>query len=251
MIINEYGNPSDPTLILLAPILLSGEDLHRLMSPFFADPYHFIAPDQGGHGKAGNYVSLEAEYTTLKQFLSEKGIGKIALLYGASLGAATAYRLFQDPDLEIGCMWLDGAILNKNAMIAEKYMASMFKNHKKKMAETNREVPVSLIKNYGPDLAKTMARNLKQLTQKDVDAISHAVCHCDLKTLSSQAQRKIHLDFGEKDHALTYSKKAIPVYLPGAELVIRKGLGHCEYMAGHMEEYMEEILDFMRKNRDR
>ncbi len=249
MTINAYGNPSDPAVILLAPLLVSGEDIYSYMSPFFTGSCYFIAPDQGGHGKAGNYVSLEAEYNTLKQFLSEKGIRKITLLYGASLGASTAYRLFTDPGFEIECMWLDGVILNKNAGIAEKYMSSMFKNQKKKMAETHREVPVSLIRSYGPDLAKLMAKNLKRLTQKDVDAISHACCHCDLKTLGSQVQKKIHLDFGEKDYGLTYSKKALPVYMPGAELVIRKGFGHCEYMAGHMKEYMDQVLAFMEKNR--
>ena len=72
MFINEYGNRNDPTLILLAPMMISGSDLYSQMSPFLQDSYHIIAPDQGGHGKAGVYISADEEYQTLKIFLLEK-----------------------------------------------------------------------------------------------------------------------------------------------------------------------------------
>ena len=71
MFINEYGNRNDPTVILLAPMMISGADLYGQMSPFFQASYHFIAPDQGGHGKAGAYISADEEYKTLKSFLLE------------------------------------------------------------------------------------------------------------------------------------------------------------------------------------
>ena len=59
MFIHEYGSKEDPLVLLLAPMMVSGEDLYRLMHPYFTDNYHFIAPDQGGHGKAGAYISAE------------------------------------------------------------------------------------------------------------------------------------------------------------------------------------------------
>ena len=62
MFIHEFGNRDDPTVILLAPMMVSGTDLYALMSPHFTGTYHFIAPDQGGHGKAGAYTSADEEY---------------------------------------------------------------------------------------------------------------------------------------------------------------------------------------------
>ncbi|MCR5173583.1 MAG: hypothetical protein K6C09_02975, partial [Oscillospiraceae bacterium] len=62
------------------------------MSQFFQDSYHIIAPDQGGHGKAGAYISADEEYKTLKSFLLETECLTIELLYGASMGVAVAYR---------------------------------------------------------------------------------------------------------------------------------------------------------------
>ncbi len=71
MFINEFGNRNDPTVILLAPMMISGTDLYDQMSPFFRGSYHIIAPDQGGHGRAGAYISADEEYQTLKRFLLE------------------------------------------------------------------------------------------------------------------------------------------------------------------------------------
>ena len=63
MFINEYGNRNDPTVILLAPMMISGSDLYGQMSQFFQDSYHIIAPDQGLHGKAIPVYILKAELT--------------------------------------------------------------------------------------------------------------------------------------------------------------------------------------------
>ena len=91
MFINEYGSRDAPTVMFLAPMMVSGSDLYGLMSPFLRGCYHIIAPDQGGHGKAGTYISADNEYQTLRSFLLETDCREIALVYGASLGVAVAY----------------------------------------------------------------------------------------------------------------------------------------------------------------
>ena len=49
MYINEYGNPENQKLILLAPMMISGENIYELVSPHLKGEYFIIAPDQGGH----------------------------------------------------------------------------------------------------------------------------------------------------------------------------------------------------------
>ena len=131
MFIHVYGNPEDPKVVLLAPMMVSGEDLYQLMKPYFKGDYFFIAPDQGGHGKAGAYISAEEEYRELKAYLVENDYKKIDLLYGASMGVAVAYRLFMDPDFAVGKAWFDGVALNKDAAVAEVVMRNMFRKRKK------------------------------------------------------------------------------------------------------------------------
>ena len=90
MFINEYGNRDNPTIVLLAPMMVSGADLYELMKPYFKGSYHVVAPDQGGHVKAGAYISADEEYRALRSFLLENNCTEIALVYGASLGVAVA-----------------------------------------------------------------------------------------------------------------------------------------------------------------
>ena len=45
MFINEYCSKNDPTIILLAPMMVSGSDLYNLMKPYFKSNYHIIAPN--------------------------------------------------------------------------------------------------------------------------------------------------------------------------------------------------------------
>ena len=83
MYINEFGSKDKPVIILLAPMMVSGQDLYNLMSPYLKGEYRIISPDQGGHGSAEAYVSADDEYQQLKQFLEKQGIKKIKLVYGA------------------------------------------------------------------------------------------------------------------------------------------------------------------------
>lgn len=245
MFINEYGGRDDPTMILLAPMMVSGSDLYRLMKPHFRNDHHIIAPDQGGHGKAGGYTSADEEYRTLRSFLLEIGCTRIALLYGASLGVAVAWRLFFDPVFQVDRAWFDGVALARNAGFAEWFIKRMFRSRKEKLAKTPVEASPSLVKMYGHDFARMMTKNFERITISDIDAICHACCHYDLRELTDEEQQKLHLDFGGKDFDWAYSRKTIPRNMPNAELVIRPGYPHCGYMAAETRAYVEQIEAFM------
>ena len=245
MFINGYGNRNDPTVILLAPMMISGSDLYVQMSPFFRGSYHIIAPDQGGHGKAGAYISADEEYKTLKNFLLETECTTIELVYGASMGVAVGYRLFFDSTFTVCHAWFDGVALKDNSNLAEQFMRRMFRSRKRKLAKTHVEASPTLVSMYGYDFARMMTKNFERITPADIDAICHACCYYDLRKLTDEEQKKLHLDFGDKDFDWMYSKKTIPVYMPKAELAIRPGYAHCGYMAAHPKEYVEEIERFI------
>lgn len=245
MYINEYGNPKSPKIILLAPMLVSGEDLYRLTVPCFKGDYCFIAPDQGGHGKAGAYIGAEAEYQQLKKYLLEKDYTKIKLAFGASLGGAVAYRLYNDADFIVEKAWFDGVALRKSASFAEWLMVRVFRQLKRKLARNPDEVPGRLVKMYGHDFAKMMARNFKRVTVQDIDAICYACCHYDLNLMSKEKQASLHLEYGSVDPDYKLSKKSLSMFLPDIVPVIRNGYAHCGYMAAHPQAYAEEMERFI------
>ncbi len=245
MYINEYGDRDDPAVILLAPMMVSGSDLYRLMSPYFRGSYHVIAPDQGGHGRSGPYVSAAAEYRELKAFLLETGCTRIRLVYGASLGAAVGWRLFLDPDLRVSRAWFDGTALCANARFAEWSMKRLFRSRKRKLARTGAAVSENLVRMYGYSFAKMMTENFRRITPEDIDAICRACCRYGLRELTAREQESLHLDFGSKDFDWRYARRTIPKFMPGAEVTLRPGYPHCGYMAAYPREYTEEVERFM------
>ncbi len=246
MYINEYGNPKDPKLILLAPMMISGSNLHDLMSPYLKGDYFIIAPDQGGHGKAGEYISADDEYRQLREYLQKNGYTDIKLVYGASLGVAVGWRLFMDKGFNVEHAWFDGVALSeKPSRMAEILVGRMFKKRKKKLERTHVEASGSLVNWYGYDFAKMMTKNFERITLNDIDAICYACCHYDMKELTPEQQRSLHLEYGEKDFDLKLSAKSLPKFMPDVKPVIRKGYPHCGYMAAHTKEYVEEIEAFI------
>ena len=74
MFIHESGSKEDPLVLLLAPMMVSGEDLYQLMHPYFKKyNYHYIAPDQGGHGKAGADFKRQFTMESYRQFFLDAG----------------------------------------------------------------------------------------------------------------------------------------------------------------------------------
>ncbi|MCR5330268.1 MAG: hypothetical protein K6E62_03640 [Lachnospiraceae bacterium] len=173
MFINEYGNRNDPTVILLAPMMISGSDLYGQMSQYFQGSY------------------------------------------------------------------------KNSAGFAEWLVSRMFRKRKKLSAKLKGKSCSMLVKMYGDEFARLMAKNFERVTPQGIDTICHACCHYDLRKLTDEEQEKLYLDFGEKDLELKLSGKAIPVYIPKAELTIRPGYQHCGYMAAHPKEYVEEIEQFI------
>lgn len=245
MYTNEYGNREDPTIILLAPMMVSGENLYEIMSPHFKRQYHFIFPDQGGHGKAGAYISADDKYAQLKKALVKSGHRDIFLVYVASMGSAIGYRLFMDKEFEVKHAWFDGVVLTEKAAFAEWLMKTMFHRQRRKLLKSHIDASPSIVKMYGHDFARMMTHNLERITEADIDHICYACCHYRLRLLSNEEQRKLHLDFGEKDPDLRYAKKSIPKYMPSVKPTIRKGYTHCAYMAAHPAEYVQEIESFI------
>lgn len=245
MYINEYGDKSAPVIILLAPMMVSGQNIYEMMKPHMKGSYRIIAPDQGGHGRAGAYVSAEQEYAELKGWLIKNDIRQVRLVMGASLGVALAYRLYMDSDFKVEKAWFDGVALKTSSDFAEWFMRRMFRKRKKKFGNKPVDASPSLVKMYGYDFAKMMTGNFKQITESDIDAICYACCHYDMKKFSDEQQRNLHLEYGEGDPDYMLSKKSLAKYLPEVKPIIRKGYSHCGYMAAHTKEYAEEMEAFI------
>ncbi len=245
MYVREYGDPENPKILMLHPVNMTGEELYQKLQVHLDWDYCIIAPDQGGHGKSGPYQSVLEETVQLLRYLREKQYTRFKLLYGASMGCAIAWRLMQEKDLQFEKIWLDGPLLQRHAVVTEAAMSSMYQRQLQTYQVMPNKSPNHLIRLYGEEIGEMMKRNFMQLTPRDIRRISYACCHYNLKRIPEDVQRCMHLDWGSRDLEYRLSQPAIQTYFPHATVRLRRGYGHCSYMAKQTRYYVEEMERFI------
>ncbi len=244
MYIHEYGDPSDPKMLFLHPMCLTGENIYQYLLPYLKGKYCIIAPDQGGHGQSGPYVSLEEELAVLTDYLLGKNYTDILFLYGASMGVTVASELLKDPRFHFHRIWFDGGgFMNWTprfqGMIAVGMRVGLF--FFRLYAKITGKV---FARAYGEKFAPVMRENFAHLSNNDIIHILGMFTQRAVTSVPEEVQYHMHLEWGEEDANYKKSKEAIEREMPHAEVVLREGYGHCGYMAFHTEEYIREVEAF-------
>ncbi len=245
MYVHEYGDKNLPKWLMLHPLGLTGENIYNMCRDYLSWDYCILSPDQGGHGSSGPYISLDDEMSTLTGYLLERGYTDLLVVSSSSMGTIAAYEMLKDDRFHIENVWFESGLFKKNAPIVEIAMRRMFF----KMLDDFQKDPESLserhVKLYGEEYAKVMRDNFLRLTRTDIARISETFTHRRMVSLPEDVQKKIHLDWGDEDILERLSRRDIPRWFPESEVTVRKGYGHCSYMAYHIAEYMAEIERFI------
>ncbi len=245
MYVHEYGDQNLPKWLMFHPLGVTGQNLYDLCHKHLTGDYCIISPDQGGHGSSGPYISLDDEMNTITGYLLDRGYTDLLIVSASSMGTIAAYEMLKDDRFHIDNVWFESGLFKKNAPAVQFFMKRMFFG----MLRDLNKNPQSLIERhvnlYGEEFAGMMRDNFLQLTKTDISRISKAFSHRRMVTLPYDVQKKIHLDWGDEDILERLSRKDLPRYFPESEVTVRKGYGHCSYMAFHNAEYMAEIERFI------
>ncbi len=245
MYINVYGDPHDPVILALHPMSITGQDLYEALKPSLSGSYFVIAPDQGGHGRSGPYVSRDEELNTLKTYLLDNGCTDIRLLYAASMGVAAAYEILKDPAFHVDKVWFDGASLSEAAPKGMGFIRPAVRMALKFYRLFPFVIGNSFVKHYGPVFGEKMKHNFSAIGDEDVVRIFTGISQTEPVEMPAQTQENMHIEWGENDGAYKSSADFVRKYLPSAQIVVRKGYGHCTYMAAHTGEYVKEVEEFL------
>ncbi len=245
MYVNEYGDPSLQKWLMFHPLGLTGENIYEMCRDYLSGEYCILSPDQGGHGRSGPYISFEDEKNTLTDYLLKRGYTDFLIVSGSSMGTIMVYEMLKDERFNVDYAWFESGLFKKNAPVVQIFMKRMFYG----MIDSFKKDPQSLserhVKLYGEYYAKVMRDNFLRLTKTDISRISEVFCHRKMVKLPSDVQKRIHLDWGDEDILERLSRRDIPRWFPESEVTVRKGYGHCSYMACHIGEYMAEIERFI------
>ena len=241
MHIHTHGSKGDPVIIILHPMGITGEKMYEVVGTKFRGEYYFITPDMGGHGsEKRKFRSARAEAAALHNYLLQKGLTQIRLLYGASLGCAVSLHLLRYEDLNIEHAYLDGAPVARLSAVMRKIFAPVLV-WQQDMIIRNREKGISdFVKRYGRDIAEHMADSFLKFDKESIYHIGRDCVVGNIPDLPQEIQKRISFDWGEKE---LYTKTSMPLVRkiwPDAEVIVRPGMEHCEAMA-QVPDYVEKI----------
>jgi len=232
MHIHTHGIKGDPVIVILHPMGITGEKMYEIVGSKFRGEYYFITPDMGGHGsEKREFRSARAEAAAMHNYLQQKGLTQIRLLYGASLGCAVSLHLLRYEDLNIEHIYLDGAPVARLSALMRSIFAPVLV-WQQDMIIRNREKGISdFVKRYGRDIAEHMADSFLKFDKETIYHIGRDCVVGNTPYLSRELQQRISFDWGEKE---LYAKTSMPLVKkiwPDAEVIVRPGMEHCEAMA--------------------
>lgn len=247
MKIHTYGDPKDPVVLLIHPMLLNGEQMVEHFGKKLPGNYFFVAADQAGHGEDASAFTPRQDARELKRFLQDRGIGEVELLYAASMGGTTAMPLLSLGELYYKTVYLDGIPLGKSKGIKGLLSIFGYLAARKKAARDPAFLAKTLSPVYGEELGMSMAKQLGRLRAENVVRILK-ICQngCGVP-VDPAVCGSLSFEWGEKELNRIEGEPLAKRLYPWSKVLIIPDSRHCERLGKEPEILAQEI----RKEMDR
>jgi|GEM_PF-191222 len=261
MEVHEFGEKTNPKIVLIPGNLMTWRQFEDLI-PLLSDDYYVIAISTDGYDGNGTttFTTAQASADHLAAYLREKHDGRIDLVFGESMGCATALMLFHWQKVHVESMILNGAqnmdlgplnsLLKKSIPKGQYKMARQFQES----GDTG-DFPLmaKLFIRQDEDKMKKMVRHAaKNISLESIqNATSEALSL--FRTLSTyEPVPDAHVGFwhGSKEPNIKSAWKIIQQVYPLAQELAFEGFGHGEVMA-HPDMLAKEIRRFMNGSHSR
>ena len=241
MKIHCFGDPKDPVLVLLHPMLLNGQVMIESIGKKLQGSYYMIATDQAGHGEDDSLYSPRDDAEELKKYLLEHGFNEIELLYAASMGGLTAMELIKLGGIRYHSVHLDGIplapIKGFNNLFAR--ITYQFAWNK---ARKDPSSFVSLFSSaYGDENGAVMAAQFGKLSKQNLKRVLDACAAGCAVTLTEDQCPHMIFDWGSKEINYRQGKPLAEKLYPWAKHIVRENFGHCEYLGKKPDSYALEL----------
>ena len=242
MYIHTYGNPGDPVVLLLHPMLVSGKQMYDLIGTKLKGNYFIIAPDQSSHGNDGTaYISPEKDGDVLYRYLKDNNYTDITMMSTLSLGGVLAMQLLKRDDLKFHSIHIDGVPLAPTNLFTKIYVPLLYMYFWKK-ANKDMDVMVEKLSDmYGESMGRNMAVQFTRMSRESVRKITEACVRGCAITLDEEIQKRITFEWGENEINARYGKDLAEMMYPMSKVVIRNGYDHCVYMTKNIDDYVDEL----------
>ncbi len=242
MKIHTFGDPGDPAVVLIHPMLFTGQQMIDRLGRKLPGRCYLIAPDQGGHGEDFGPYTPGKDAEALHRFLKEKGIADVRILYAASMGGVLSMRLLHLGGIRYHTVRMEGIPL-RNAGAAKALLATLgFLRTASQARRDPAAIAAKLAPAVGPDTARSMAEQLGRLSRTNICRIQWACVSGSAVPLDPSGIGRMTFEWGEKEINSLGKPLAEQMY-PWAETVILPGKGHCERLSKEPEALAAELAD--------
>ena len=247
MKIHIYGDPKDPVVLLIHPMLVNGEQMVEHFGKKLPGKYCFITTDQAGHGEDESDFTPQEDALEIKQFLQKQGIREVELLYAASMGGLTAMPLLSLGELYYKTVHLDGIPLGKTKGIKGLLSGFGYLAARKKAAKDPSSLAKTLATVYGEKLGMNMAKQLGRLRAKNVVRIVNACQNGCGVPVDPAVCGSLTFEWGEEEVNRIEGEPLAKRLYPWSKVLIIPHSRHCERLGKEPEILAQEI----RKEMDR
>jgi len=236
MHVYEPGEEETPTILIIHPMLSSASSMKAALCDHMGPGLRFLVPDLSAHGDeaSASYVSAASEAAAIHEWLASRGLSRLSLGFGASLGGVILFELLRFPDLSFDRLFIEGVSFYSGGPVARVggsiLSRVMVAKHRKAVRDPKAGAR-KLARLYGEETARSMVASFAAMNEDSVRSIVHDCSHVSLPPLSPTTQRRCTFAYGDKDSDLRLARRVIPRLYPQAELRIWPGSGHCEHMS--------------------
>ena len=243
MKMHDVNQEQTEVVLLLHPMLATGDIMHALLAEPMGQEYRYLIPDFSGHGTALSdaYESAMGEARQICAYLEEQGIHRLRLAFGASMGAVVLMELLRAPGIQIDRLFFEGASMHTHGVFNAilKYVMT----GKQRKARAYPQIAMEKMGQlYGDQVKEIMVRQMISLPEESLSHIIRDCARVRLPELTPEQQRGCVFAYGEKDSDLKRAKKLCLKKYPHAKLKVWPGKGHCTYLTEDPSGYAEQLL---------
>lgn len=238
----EEGPEDAPVALLVHPMLVD-ERCFRPLTQRLAGRYRFVLPTLDGHYDGSpDFASAVEEARGMAAWLQGRGIDRIEVLLGASLGGAVALEmlgLLGDSPCSVGRAVVDGAPLFDSRVVHAGFVkeARRMRDLARAGSPEATRASESFFSGHGDELIACARR----FSDASLEAVAAATCRARLPRLPEGTQRRLTFAWGMKELAFKSASRVLAAY-PHARVAVKRGLDHCGYLTGDPDGYAAEFF---------
>jgi pimeloyl-ACP methyl ester carboxylesterase len=240
MIFETMGNPASAKIGLLLHAMAADGSQFREIGALLEDEYFLIIPTFDGHYKEGKteFTTLDIQVDSILGELQRCGVTELDFIAGTSLGALAAFEIYKRKTLKVRKYVFDGApffLLNpvRRKLLFWRFWVSL------SLLKRVPRIAKASEKLYGVALTDIFAKNMTFITKRDIYNVISAICRAKIPEPLSDGHTSLVFLYGGREDALRSFKRFRG--LPGVELIVKAGYGHCRYAMEQSSEYAEML----------